>query len=323
MKLKALVAIFGLACAFGVRADSYPSRPITFVVPSPPGGAVDVLARALANVMSQRMGQPIIVDNKPGASGVVATQMVARAAPDGYTLLVTHSGPILTAPYIFPKVPYDVKRDLTFVTQICTGQLVLAVNADKVPARNVSDFLAWARQQGGRVSYGSYGVGTAPHLMAAYLASSRKTDMVHVPYKGESAMVQDLIGGQIDWGIASLGTLAPQLSSGKLRALAILGDRRPTELPNVPTMAEAGFPEREFWPVGWAAMLAPPRMPPAILARIEKEARHAVNTTTMKARFQAYGMYAIGSSPDEFRRDVEATAPVMERLVRLSGARAD
>ncbi|MBF6989239.1 MULTISPECIES: tripartite tricarboxylate transporter substrate binding protein [unclassified Cupriavidus] len=323
MKWKALLGAVALAVSAAAQADSYPSRPITFVVPAAAGGAVDSIARALAEVVGRQMGQPVIVDNKPGAGGMLGTQYVARAAPDGYTVLVTASGPVLTAPFMYAKVPYDVRRDLTFVSQICTGQLVLAVNPQKVPAKTVKEFMAWAQQHKGSVTYGSYGVGSAAHLMGSYFSESNRLDMTHVAYKGESPMVQDLIGGQLDWAIGTVGVMAPHIQNGRLRPLAVLGDRRPAELPNVPTMSESGFPQPEYRPVGWAAMLAPANVPPAVLARLEQEVRAAVQTTSMKARFQIFGMYALGTSAAEFRRDFDATVPVTERLIRASGARID
>ena len=324
MKLNRIVlAVATLGLCGLAAAQAYPSKPITFVVPGPAGGGVDVLARAIADEMSKSMGQPIIIDNKPGAGGMLGTQQVVKAAPDGYTVLVTHSAPVLTAPFIFPKVPYDVKRDLSFISQLCTGQLVVAVNADKVPARTMKEFIAWSAQNKGKVTYGSYGIGTAGHLIGAYLSSSYNLDMVHAPYKGESPMVQELVGGQLTWGIASVGTLAPHMGTGRVRALAVVGERRAVELPNVPTMAEAGFPDREYKPIGWIAMLAPAHLAAPVQERLEKEARAAAQTTAVKARFQAFGMESMATTGAQFRQDFEATLPVTERMVRVSGARAE
>lgn len=320
---KTLVAAAALAWAGLGLAQDYPTRPITFVVPAPPGGAADGLARTLADEMSKRLGQPIVVDNKPGASGVVATQAVARANPDGYTLLVTHSAPVLNVPYLLPKVPYDPRRDLSYVTQICTGQLVVAVNPKVVPAKTMKEFLAWAEKNKGKVNYGSYGLGSAGHLYSAYLSQSRDLDMVHVAYKGEAPMIQDLLGGQVGWGIASLGALAPFLDSGKLVALATIADRRPQNLPNVPTMAEAGFSEREFKSFGWIGLLAPANLPAPVLARIEKEARASVQSTAMKARIQVYGADPMGSSSADFRREVDTMSPVIEKMIKFSGIRLE
>lgn len=323
MNKRTFLALAALACSTVAVAQTYPNKTITFVVPGAAGGGLDVLARTMADEMGKKMGQTIIVENKSGAAGMIAAQTVARAAPDGYTVLVTHSGPVLTAPYLFPKVAYDVRRDLAFVSQICTGQLVLAVNAAKVPARNMKEFMAWAQTNKGQVSYGSFGIGSSGHLISAYLSTSRQLDMVHVPYKGEAQMLQDLVGGQLSWGLASTGTFAPFIANGSVRALAVLGDRRTAELPQVPTLVEAGFADAELKPFGWIAMLTTANTPAPVLERLEKEARAAVQTTAMKARFQAFGMQAMGTTGAEFRRDYEAAAPVVERLIQLSGAKAE
>lgn len=323
MKIREWVALAAIAVAAPVFAQAWPTRPVTFVVPTSPGGAVDSLARALADEMSRRIGQPIIIDNKTGASGMLAAQAVARAAPDGHTVLVTTSTPILNAPFMFAKVPYNVQRDLGFVTQICAGQLLFTVNTDVVPARNMKEFLAWSQKNKGRVNYGSYGVGTVGHLLGAYLSESRSLDMVHVGYKGEAPMLQDLLGGQIAWGITSAGSSAPYLKSGKLRALAVVGERRAQDLPDVPTMGEAGLPDPEFKLAGWVGMLAPAGTPPAVLARLESEARAATQSTAMKARFQLFAMDPIGNSSRDFRRDVETSLPVYERLIKSAGVKPE
>ena len=324
MKLiKTLVAAATLAWAGLGLAQDYPTRPITFIVPAPPGGAVDGIARALADEMGKRLGQPIVIDNKPGASGVLATGAVARANPDGYTLLVTHSAPVLNVPYLLPKVPYDPKRDLSYISQICNGQLVLAVNPKIVPAKNMKEFVAWAEKNKGKVSYGSYGLGSAGHLYSAYLSQSRDLDMVHAAYKGEAQMLQDLMGGQVAWGIGSLGAMAPFLENGKLVALASIADRRPQNLPNVPTMAEAGFTEREFKSFGWIGLLGPANVPAPVLARIEKEARAAMQTTAMKARVQVFGADPVGGSSADFRREVDTMAPVIEKMIKSSGIKLE
>ncbi|CAJ95198.1 Extra-cytoplasmic solute receptor [Cupriavidus necator] len=323
MKWKAIAGVAMLFCGITARADTYPSRPITFVVPNAAGGAMDSIARTMAETMSKQLGQPIVIDNRPGAGGMLGAQYVARAAPDGYTLLVTTSGPILMAPFLYARVPYDVKRDFTFVSQICDGQLVMAVNTQKVPVKSVREFVSWAQQHKGSVTYGSYGIGSSAHLMAAYFSESNKLEMTHAAYKGEAPMMQDLIGGQIDWGIGTTGTLAPHLKSGRLRALAVMGNQKLAELPDVPTMAEAGFPGAEYRTIGWGGILAPANVPAPVLAKLEQAARAAAQTTAMKARFQVFGMQPLGTTGADFKRDVEATAPVVERLVRLSGARVE
>ncbi len=316
------IAVATLWCSTISLAQEYPGRPITFVVPTPPGGAIDAVARAMGEEMSKRLGGHVVIDNRSGASGMLGTQVVARAAPDGYTVLVTNSTPILTAPYIFAKVPYNVQKDLDFVTQIAGGQLVLAVGRD-VPAKTMKEFLAWATQNKGKVNYGSIGTGTSGHLVSAYLNQSLGLDMVHVPYRGETPMIQDLLGGQLSWGFGTLGALAPHLQSGRLRALAVIAERRVKELPDTPTMSEAGLTDPEYKPLGWIVMMVPAGTPAPIRDRLEKEAREVIQTTVMKARFQTLGLDPIGSSSVQFRKDYATLAPVVERMVRISGAKAE
>jgi tripartite-type tricarboxylate transporter receptor subunit TctC len=322
VRIKTFAAIAALTWTYGAVAQEYPSRPITFVLPAPPGGATDVIARVLADEMGRSMKQTIVVENKPGATGMLGTQAVARADPDGYTVLVTHSTPIAYAPHMMAKVPYDVQRDFAFLTEICSAALVFAVTKD-VPANNMKEFVAWAQSQKGKVNYGSFGIGSSSHLINAYLSESHKLDMSHVAYKGEAPMVQDMIGGQIPLGIGTLGTMAPHIASGRLRALAVMGTQRLANLPNVPTMAESGLPDDEYKVLGGLVMMAPAGTPAPVLARLEKEARAAIQTAALKARFQVYGLVGMGNSSAEFRRNYEASTPVIQKLIKVSGAKVD
>lgn len=322
MRLRSfLAAALVLACAAGFAQD-YPRRAITMVVTVPPGGATDVTARALSEELSKRLGQPVVVDNKAGASGMLGAQIVARAAPDGYTILFTHGAPISNAPFIFSKVPYDPSKDFAFVTQAATSDLLLVVHRD-VPARNMEEFMAWAEANRGKLSYGSFGPGSIGHLMSAYLNESRKLDMTHIPYKGEAPLAQDILAGTVPWGMTTLAAMAPHLASGRVRALAVVGQHRFKELPEVPTMAQAGFPEPEFKAVGWLGLLAPAGTPQPVLARLEKEARAAIDSPAVKARLQLYGFQPIGSTSQEFRQAFDQSRPVIEKLVRISGAKVD
>ncbi|SCX66200.1 tripartite tricarboxylate transporter substrate binding protein [Variovorax sp. EL159] len=320
------IRTFVLAVAFAWSAlgfaQGYPTRPITMVVPAPAGGASDAIARSLAETMGKALGQVVIVDNKPGASGMLATQAVARAPADGHTVLVTHTTPIYYAHHMFSKVPYDVRRDLAFVTHICDATLVLAVHRD-IPARNMKEFIAWAKGNKGKLSYGSYGVGSAGHLMSAHLSESRQLGMSHVPYKGEAPMIQELVGGHIPWALATAGSLLPHVSSGRLRPLAVVGEHRLDDLPDVPTLAEAGFPDPEFRIIGGLTMMVPAGTPPPVLARLEQEARAAIQSAQLKARFQVFGLIGVGNSAREARQGFEDSGPLIEKLVRISGAKLD
>ena len=322
MRIKALLAIAAFLCSTLGFAQDYPRKPVTLVVPAAPGGATDIIGRVMAEELSKRLKQPVVVENKAGASGMLGTQAVARAAPDGYTLLLAYSTPIFYAHHMFAKVPYDVKRDLDFISQVASTSVVLFVHKD-VPAKNMKEFIAWAQQNKGRISYGSYGVGTAGHLMSAYLSQSRDLGMAHVAYKSEAPLAQDVSGGVVPWGISSAGPMLPHIKSGRVRPLAVMGAKRLPDFPEVPTMAEQGFPDPEFRTIAWFTLSAPAGTPAPILSLLEKHAREIAQSTQMKARFQVFGLEAVGGGADMFHRDFAATSPIIEKLVKISGARTE
>lgn len=318
---KILIAAVALVGGGIALAQNYPSRPVTLVVPAAPGGGTDILGRVLAEQLKKRLNQPVIVDNKAGASGIIGTQAVARANPDGYTLLFSYSSPIYYAHYTYANVPYDVKRDLAVISEVATNTMILVVNKD-VPARNMKEFIAWAKREKGRLSYGSLGAGSGGHLTAAYLSKTRDLEMVHVPYKSEAPFAQDLAAGVVPWG---MGTLAPMLAliqSGRVRPIAVLADKRLQALPNVPTMKEEGFPDPELVTMSWFVLAAPAGTPKPILELLEKHAREIAHTPEMKAKLEELGMDAVGGSAADFRRNFDTTGPLIEKLVTLSGARS-
>ena len=316
----------GLALALGMGtlayAQEYPTRPITMVIPAGAGGGTDVVGRVLAEELGKRLGQPVIVDNKAGASGMMGTNTVARAAPDGYTLLMAYSTPVFYAQHVFPKVSYDIRKDFEFITQVASTSLVLMVNSE-VPVKNMKEFMAWAQKNKGKINYGSYGVGSAGHLMSAYLNDSRKLDMTHVAYKSEAPYLQDLSAGMVPWGMGTLGAALPQIKGGRLRPIAVLGPKRLADLPDVQTMAEAGFPDTEFNTVAWFTLLAPAGTPKAIVQRLEKESVAIIHSTAMKARMQVFGLDPVNGGADQFRADFESSSPIIAKLVKISGAKQE
>ena len=231
---------------------AWPSKPIRLVVPFQAGGATDVLARLLADKMAPKLGQPIVIDNKAGAAGIIGTDAVAKAAPDGHTLMLGLSNSLMTNQFLYTKLPYDSQKDLAMVYRIAMAPLVLVVHPS-MPAKTAPELMKYLTANKGKVAYGSYGVGAYPHLAGAHMSQALGADMSHVAYKGEAPIVQDLIGGQIQLAFASALQVKGQLESGKLHAIGASGDRRMATLPQVPTLAEQGLKDEAYRvsPAGW------------------------------------------------------------------------
>ncbi len=322
MRIKHFASTFLIAFSGLAAAQSYPNKPVTLVVPAAPGGGTDILGRTMAEELGKRLNQTFIVDNKAGASGMIGTTAVTRAAPDGYTLLFSYSAPIYYARHMYAKMAYDVERDLAVVSEVAANNMILVVNSD-LPIKDMKDFMAWAQKGKGKLSYGSLGTGSAGHLAAAYLNESRGLEMAHVPYKSEAPFAQDLAGGVVPWGMGTLAAMLPHFQSGRVRPIAVLAEHRLPALPEVPTMKEAGYADPELKSMSWFVLAAPARTPQHILDLLEKTTREIAQSTAMKARFQVLGLDAIGGSASEFRQNYKASAPVIEKLVKISGAKAE
>lgn len=301
---------------------AYPNKPIRMVVPFAAGGATDVLARVLGQKMSAGLGQPIIIDNKPGAAGIIGTDAVAKAAPDGYTIVLGLSNSLMTNEFLYEKLPYDTARDLTLVYQIAAAPLVLVVHPS-VPAKTGPELLKYVVANKGKVAYGSYGVGAYPHLAGAHMSLATQSDMSHVAYKGEAPMMQDLIGGQIQMAYASALVAKPHIDSGKIRAIGVSGERRMSTLPNVPTLAEQGLKDEAYRVTGWLAIAAPAKTPKPIVDRIAEEVRKATQQPDVRERVAAMGFEIKESSPELFAAAWKAERPVWERLIKQSGAKLE
>ncbi len=310
-----LVLFAGTAAAQG----SYPSKPIRLVVGYPPGGATDIVARILANKLQESLGQTVIVENKPGATSNIASELVVKSAPDGYTLLV---GSIASATnmVVYKNLAFDTLRDLAPVTQLMSAPSVLAVHPS-FPAKNLQELIALAKRNPGKYAFASTGSGSSPHLAGELLKLRAGIDLIHVPYKGAAPALSDLLGGQVQMAFQTALSAVPHLQSGQLRAIAVAAGKRLTQLPNTPTMAEAGLPDLEV--SSWNGLFAPAKTPPEIIARLHKEAVKALAAPDVREKLNAQGAEAVGSTPEEFRAYISAEIDKWGKVVRASGARVD
>ena len=311
----ASVLLAWVVAGAAIAQSDYPARTVRIVVPSLPGGGTDIVARVLGQQFSTVFGQPFVVDNKPGAGNMIGIEAVARAAPDGYTLLMVPSTLALNS-VLYKKVPYHPVRDFAPITLAATAPLVLIVHP-ALPAQSLAEFLALARQQPGRMSYGSAGIGTAPHLCMELLKSMAGIDLVHIPYKGTAPAAGDVAGGQLAAMFATALTARPMIDSRRVRALAVSGPQRVGALPGVPPVAEAGVPG--YSAMQWYGLLAPAGTPPAIVARLNAEALRSLRSDEMKERLAADGAEPQGSTPEEFGALIRSELDKWTRVARAAG----
>jgi tripartite-type tricarboxylate transporter receptor subunit TctC len=306
-------------CAFA-HAQAYPSRPIKLIVPFPPAGATDQLARILGERMSSHLGQQVIVDNRPGAGANLGAELAARAAHDGYTLLIAPTSVYAIAATLHPKLNYDFARDFALISTLIHIPHLLVVHPS-VPARSVSELMKVEKTRPHGLNLASQGSGTVSHLEGEMLARMAKLNLVHVPYRGSTPAVQDLIGGQVDIMFDSIASSLPHIRSGRLRALAITSEHRSPLLPGVPTMVEAGIPG--YVTESWLSLAAPQGTPGEILARLNSTVARVLNEPETRTRLGELGLEAQSSSPEECRRRYEAEVIQWRPLVKSSGARVD
>jgi len=310
LRVSALTATC-LASTLGL-AQQWPVKPISLVVPFPPGGSSDVLARALTDKLSQALGQTVIVESKPGAGATLGADYVAKAKPDGYTLLmgaVHHT----IATSVYKKLPYDFQKDFVPITTVALVPNVLTVNASS-PAKDVKGLIALAKASPGKLSYGSNGNGTAQHLIGTQFSKLAGVDILHVPYKGSSPLVTDLLGGQIEMSFDTLTPVYQHVKGGKLRALAVTTGKRSAALPDVPTLAESGL--KDFDLGTWFGVLAPAGTPKDIVARLNAEMVKIINTPDFKKRMAEVGAEPIGNSPAEMAKQIKDDTDKYARLVK-------
>jgi tripartite-type tricarboxylate transporter receptor subunit TctC len=299
-------------CAAGAapaQDTAYPSAPIRIVVPYPAGGGTDTLARTLATKLQESWGQPVVVDNKPGASGVIGNDFVAKSPPDGHTVLLAITA-IVQLPAM-KKLPYDVMNDLRPLAQVASTNSAFVVPAS-TPASSLKEFIAFAKANKGKVNYGSYGVGTSSHIQGSLLNLQGGLDLTHVPYKGAAPLLQDLKGGQLTSAFIDMATLRPHIESFKV--LAVTGAQRNRVLPNVPTFAELGF--HSFEPVGWFGLFMPAAVPAPIARKFSAEVERVLKLPDVVARIEGLGMLPGNVAGDDFARVVRADAQVYAKIIK-------
>lgn len=318
----ALGATGWLGSAAAQGAKGWPNKPIRLVVPFNAGGATDLVARTLGEALAQRLGQPVVVDNKGGASGILGTDNVAKAQPDGHTLLVSLSTSMLINQFLYTKLPYNPQKDLTLISQIAAAPVTLVVHPS-VPASNMKELLAWLKANKGKVSYGSWGVGSYAHLAGAYMSKSTDSDMVHSAYKGEAPMIQDLLGGQIQVCFSSAQNTKSFIETGRLKAIGVTGRQRMEILPKLPTIYEQGVQDDAYAIFGWVAMGAPAGLPQPIVEQLSAHLREIAKDPKVIERIQGAGFTPMMNSPQEFQQNYQKDMPVWKKLVDDAGARLD
>lgn len=313
------LAVF-ILCAQISNAQEWPTKSIKWIVPFPPGGAMDVIARALADRSSKSLGQTIVIENKPGAGGNIGSELVARAEPDGYTLLITSIG-MATNKFLYPKLAYDPVKDFAPVSLIAIVPNVLVTNSTQPNVKNVSDVIANAKAEPGKLSYASAGNGTSIHLAGEVFTSMAKIDMQHVPYKGSGPAVTDLIGGQVNYMFDSITSAKPHIASGKLRPLGITTLKRSKSLQGVPTIAESGLPGYDVTP--WFAVFVPANTPKSVIQKLNTTLISSMSSPEVREKFDNIGAEAIGSSPEEMSRYLNKEIERWGKTISVNNIKAD
>jgi len=315
-----LIGLFGalVACSAALAQAAYPSKAITLVVPFPAGGALDIVARALAEEMRKPLGQPVVVENRPGAGGTLGTGIVARAAPDGYTMLLGSVATHAIGPGVYRNLSYDALKDFAPITQVTASPLLVASSAT-LNVKTLPELLSAARAQPGKLNFASTGNGTAVHLAGEMLKSSANLDVVHVPYKGGGEAITALMTGEAAYMVVNVELVLPQVRGGKVRALAVTGNRRLAALPDVPTLREAGVTGADV--TTWFGLFAPAGTPKAAVDRLQRDA--ATSLQALTERFAAQGDEAVGSTPEQFAAFVRAEHAKWGKVIKDSGVKIE
>ena len=308
-----------LACSLAA-AQSWPGKNVTIVVPWPPGGPSDIVARPTAKGLSEMFGKTFLIDNRGGAGGNIGSEYAARSPADGHTLLITSGGPIVINPHVYKKMTYDPQKDLIPITNMLRVPLVLAVNP-AVPARNLQELIAYIKEQKGGAQWASAGNGTPQHMTGELFRTTAKLEMIHVPYKGSAPAITDLVGGHVPMMFDTTIAIMPQIKAGKVRAIAVSGAQRSAQLPDVPTFAEAGLPGVESY--GWYGFFAPAGTPSEVIAKINEATQKFMKTPEFQKVLTDTGSDYVGDTPEHFAAFVKAEAAKWGRVAKETGATLD
>lgn len=308
-------AMLSAGACLAQGAAGYPSRPVRLVIPFAPGGTNDVIGRIVAEKMAARLGQPVVADNRAGANSVVGSEIVSKATPDGHTVGMVAAG-FAVNPSLRKKLPYDTLRDFAPVGLVGGGPYLMVVHPS-VPAKNVSEFVAWAKARPGQVNYASVGVGSPPHLAAELLMIASGIQMQQVPYKGGGALLPDLLSGRVPMFFGSISTLGSHVKAGRLRAIAVTTTKRSPAMPDVPTFIESGLAGYEV--NGWYGLLVPAKTPKAIVSRLNAELQHALNDADTRSRFAQRGMEPLPGTSDAFARLIRSELSKWAKIIKTAG----
>jgi tripartite-type tricarboxylate transporter receptor subunit TctC len=309
-----------IAAPAAFAAEAWPSKPIRFVVPFAPGGTSEIVARTVAAELTKQLGVNVYVDNKPGGAGVVAMQEVAKAAPDGHTLILTHVGTLAVNPYMLENQPYDVNKDFAPVTLLAKVPNVFVIHPD-VPAKNFKEFVAYAKANPGKLNYGSAGNASAGHLAMEYLKLVTGVFMTHIPYRGTGPQLTDLLAGRTQASSAGMPALGAHIRAGKLRAIAVGTQKRIPAMPDVPTVAEMGFPN--FETSQWYGIHVPAGTPPEIVKRLQEESKKALSSSSVTARFATDNAVAGGYPSAEYAKFIAGEQKIWKDIVKRAQIKAD
>jgi len=302
--------------AFAVHAQNYPAKPLHVIVPFPPGAVLDTMARLVSQKVSQSTGQPVIVENRAGANGMIGSEFVARSAPDGYTILATTTSTHISAPFLVKNLPYDPRKDVTPITAAVDAVTVLAINPS-LPVNSARELVEYLKKNPGKVTYGTAGVGNAFHLIGEMFQMSQGVTLVHVPYKGIVQAVQETATGQVNMVFSAVNNVIPHMKSGRLKVLAVLNPQRWSGLPDVPSASEVlnGFKR----PDSWFGFLGPANLPPGVLERLNAEIVKGLRAPDLQPKFDAMGTIVIANSPQEFKQMYMAGFEVYARIIKAAG----